>query len=492
MSKQDMDAMRLRASANRRALLRSGVGLGAVAFADCFLGGALSAPSSPTRTNVPGLNLGALGTGQFPARAKRVVFIHMVGAVSQVDTFDFKPELIKRHGEEIPPSVKDNGQRISAMSNGQTLFPLLKPLWPYKRYGQSGTWASDIVQHIAAISDDLTFIHTMNTPHVNHDPAALFLQTGFQLVGRPSAGAWVHYALGTDNANLPAYVVLKSQGTATTTVNPAMWGAGFLPSDYQGVEFRPASEPVLYVENPQGITRERRREQVDVIGELAREQYDQTGDPEILSKINQYEMSYRMQQSVPEIADISDEPEYVLSMYGPRVHKPTFARNALLTRRLLERGVKFVELIHVGWDHHRSIFQNHPIDCQAVDQPTAALVSDLKQRGLLEDTLVIFGGEFGRTAYGQGDGINDKTGRDHHGACFTFWLAGGGAKAGYHHGQTDEFSYNVVRDPVSVHDLHATMLYLLGIEHKQLIHTYQGRDFRLTDVSGQVVKEVIS
>jgi hypothetical protein len=492
MSKQNLDAMLLRANANRRALLRSGVGLGAVALADCFSGGALSAPSSPTRTNVPGLNLGALGAGQFPARAKRVVFIHMVGAVSQVDTFDFKPELIKRHGEEIPPSVKDNGQRISAMSNGQTFFPLLKPLWPYKQYGQSGTWASDIVQHIAAISDDLTFIHTMNTPHVNHDPAALFLQTGFQLVGRPSAGAWVHYALGTDNANLPAYVVLKSQGTNTTTVNPAMWGAGFLPSDYQGVEFRPSSQPVLYVDNPQGITIERRREQVDVIGELAREQYDQTGDPEILSKINQYEMSYRMQQSVPEIADISDEPEYVLSMYGPRVHKPTFARNALLTRRLLERGVKFVELIHVGWDHHRGIFQNHPIDCQAVDQPTAALVSDLKQRGLLEDTLVIFGGEFGRTAYGQGDGINDKTGRDHHGACFTFWLAGGGAKAGYHHGLTDEFSYNVVRDPVSVHDLHATMLYLLGIDHKQLNYTYQGRDFRLTDVAGQVIKEVIS
>jgi Protein of unknown function (DUF1501) len=492
MSRHDIDAKTILRNANRRALLCSGLGLGAVALANCFsertLGFAL-----PKRTDTPGIDLGALGTGQFPARAKRVVFIHMLGAVSQVDTFDFKPELVKRHGEEIPPSVKANGQRISAMSNGQTSYPLLKPLWPYKRYGQSGTWASDLMQHIGAISDDITFIHTMNTPHVNHDPAAVFLQTGFQLNGRPSAGAWVNYALGADNANLPAFVVMKSQGTGGIGVNPAMWGPGFLPSHHQGVELRPGSQPVLYVDSPEGLSRERRREEVDVISELAHQQYYQSGDPEILSKISQYEMAYRMQRSVPEIADISDEPDHVLSMYGPAVNKTgSFARNALLARRLLERGVKFVELIHEGWDHHRRIFDFHPIDCKAVDQPSAALVTDLKQRGLLEDTLVMFGGEFGRTSYGQGDGINDRTGRDHHGACFNFWLAGGGVRKGYHHGVTDEFSYNVVMNPVTVHDLHATMLYLLGIDHKQLVYNYQGRDFRLTDVAGAVVREVIA
>jgi Protein of unknown function (DUF1501) len=493
MSERNMYPRLLRANANRRTLLRSGVGLGAVALADCILGGALSSPSPPRRASASGPDLGAIGTGHFPARAKRVVSIHMLGAVSQVDTFDYKPELIKRHGEEIPSSVKDNGQRISTMSNGQTSYPILKPLWPYKRYGQSGTWASDLVKHIGSISDDLTFIHTMNTPHVNHDPAAVFLQTGFQLNGRPSAGAWINYALGTDNANLPAFVVMKSQGTDPSGPNSAMWGSGFLPSHHQGVEFRPGSQPVLYVDSPEGITRKRRREQIDIIGELARAQYDQTGDSEILSRISQYEMSYRMQQSVPEIADISDETDYVLSMYGPAVHEPgSFAHNALLTRRLLERGVKFVELIHIGWDHHRRIFQNHPYDCRAIDQPSAALVTDLKQRGLLEDTLVIFGAEFGRTSYGQGDGINDRTGRDHHGACFTFWLAGGGVKEGYHHGLTDDFSYNVVKYPVTVHDLHATMLYLLGIDHKQLIYSHQGRDFRLTDVAGEVISAVIA
>jgi hypothetical protein len=493
MSEQNMDPRLLRANANRRTLLRSGVGLGAVALADCIFGGALSSPSPSRRASASGPDLGAIGTGHFPARAKRVVSIHMLGAVSQVDTFDYKPELIKRHGEEIPSSIKDNGQPISAMSNGQPSFPILKPLWPYKRYGQSGTLASDLMQNIGSISDDLTFIHTMTTPHVNHDHAQVFLHTGLQLNGRPSAGAWINYALGTDNANLPAFVILKSQGTDFAGPNSAVWGSGFLPSQHQGVAFRSGPQPVLYVGSPQGVGRARRREQVDVINELAHEQYDLTGDPEILSKISQYEMSYRMQRSVPEIADISDEPDYVLSMYGPAVHEPnSFARNALLARRLVERNVKFIELIHVGWDHHRQIFRNHPVDCKAVDQASAALVKDLKQRGLLEDTLVMFGGEFGRTPYGQGAGINDQTGRDHHGSCFTFWLAGGGVKEGYHHGLTDEFGYNILKDPVTVHDLHATMLYLLGIDHKKLIYTYQGRDLRLTDVDGNVVKEVIA
>jgi hypothetical protein len=492
MSKKiEIDPQEL-ANFSRRSILGTGMGLGAIAAAELLGGGASKAAASGASPGNSGPDMGKLTTGQFPARAKRVIDIHMKGAVSQVDTFDYKPEVIKRNGQEIPPSVKGHG-KISAMSNAQSSFPVMAPIAPYKQYGQSGRWVSDLFPHVGAISDDLTFIHSIWTPQVNHDPADVLMHTGFQLAGRPSGGAWVNYALGTDNSNLPAFVVMKSQfQSAGVGATQATWSAGFLPSNHQGVEFRSGNEPVLYVANPDGVSRQERRGQMDVIDQLSQYQYQTTGDPEILSKIAQYEMAYRMQDSVPEVTDLSDEPEYVLNMYGPQVHVPgTFARNCLLTRRLIERGVKYVNLIQVGWDHHNGIARRHPSDCWAVDQPSAALVQDLKQRGLLDDTLVTFKGEFGRTVYAQG-GINPNCGRDHHGGNFTMWMAGGGTKPGIGYGKSDDFSYNVAENPVEVHDLNATMLYLLGIDHKQLTFHYQGRDFRLTDTAGKVVQGVLA
>jgi Protein of unknown function (DUF1501) len=476
------------ANLTRRAVLSSSMGLGIVAAAK-LLGGARSLAKEATSA---GPNLGKLTTGHFPARAKRVIDIHMKGSVSQVDTFDYKPEVIKRHGEEIPPSVKGNA-KISSMSNGQTTFPLMGPLAPFRQYGKSGRWVSDLMPHIGSIADNLTFIHSVWTPQVNHDPADIFMHTGFQLAGRPSAGAWVNYALGSDNANLPAYVVMKSQYQGSGVgATQACWSAGFLPSNHQGVEFRSANEPVLFVGNPDGMSRKGRRGQLDFIDQLSQFQYQMSGDPEILSKIAQYEMAFRMQESVPEVTDLRDEPEYILNMYGPQVREPgTFARNCLLARRLIERGVKYVHLVQVGWDHHSNIARLHPPDCWAVDQPSAALVKDLKQRGLLDDTLVTWKGEFGRTVFAQG-GISPNAGRDHHAGNFTMWMAGGGTKPGIAYGKTDDFSYNIVEDPVEVHDLNATMLYLLGIDHKQLTFHYQGRDFRLTDTGGNVIHGILA
>ena len=476
----------------RRSLLGSSLGLGTLAAAELLGAGKLGAKGAVGPAVGGGPDKGTLGTGQFPARAKRVIDIHMKGSVSQVDSFDYKPEAIKRHGEEIPPSVKGSG-KVSAMSNAQSTFPIYAPIAPFKQYGQSGRWVSDLFPFTGAIADDLTFIHTIWNPQVNHDPADILMHTGFQLAGRPSAGAWVNYALGTDNANLPSYVVLRSQfQSAGVGATQAVWSAGFLPSNHQGVEFRSGASPVLYVDNPDGLDRQDRRSQMDVIDELSRHQYQTTGDPEVLSKIAQYEMAYRMQDSVPDVTDISDEPDYILNMYGPQVYQAgTFARNCLLTRRLIERGVKYVNLIQVGWDHHNGIARRHPPDCWAVDQPSAALVTDLKQRGLLDDTLVTWKGEFGRTVYAQG-GINPNCGRDHHGGNFTMWMAGGGTKPGIAYGKTDDFSYNIVENPMEIHDLNATMLYLLGIDHKQLTYHYQGRDFRLTDTAGQVVHGLIA
>jgi hypothetical protein len=477
------------AALTRRSFLQRGVGLGLVAAGSLMGAGAL-AQSTASGTRV---NKGHLNSGHYPARARRVISIQMCGAVSQVDSFDYKPQLIKMHGQEIPPSVKSKGGRISAMSNAQSAFPLVKPLRPFRQYGESGRWVSDLFPCIGRVVDDIAFIHSMKTEHVNHDPASMFLHTGFQLSGRPSAGAWVNYALGTDNANVPSFIVMKSQHQSSGTgTNSGAWGSGFLPSHYQGVEFRAGAEPVPYIGSPEGVNREQRRAQLDVIDALAKVQYGVSGDPEILSKATQYEMAYRMQDSIPNIADISGEPKYILDMYGPEVHKPgTFARNCLLTRRLVEQGVKFVQLIQVGWDHHARIAERHPPDCMAVDQPSAALIADLKQRGLLEDTLVIWGGEFGRTSYAQGS-LSETMGRDHHGGCFTYLLAGGGVRGGVSYGETDEFSYNIVKDPVTIHDLHATMLYLLGVDHERLTYHYQGRDFRLTDVSGRVVKGILA
>ena len=482
------------ANFTRRSILGTSMGLGAVAAAELLGGGRSLAAGTggPSIGGDAGPDLGKLATGQFAPKAKRVIDIHMKGAVSQVDTFDYKPEVIKRNGQEIPASVKGTA-KVSAMSNAQSSFPVMAPIAPFKQYGQSGRWVSDLFPHVGAISDDLCFVHSIWTPQVNHDPADILLHTGFQLAGRPSGGAWVNYALGTDNSNLPAFIVMRSQfQSAGVGATQATWSSGFLPSNHQGVEFRSGNEPVLYVANPDGLDRGERRNQMDLIDQLSNYQYQSTGDPEILSKIASYEMAYRMQDSVPEVTDLSDEPQYILDMYGPQVHQPgTFARNCLLTRRLIERGVKYINLIQVGWDHHNGIARRHPGDCWAVDQASAALVTDLKQRGLLDDTLVTFKGEFGRTVYAQG-GINPNSGRDHHGGNFTMWMAGGGVKAGSAYGKTDDFSYNVVENPVEVHDLNATMLYLLGIDHLQLTYHYLGRDYRLTDTAGKVVKGVIA
>jgi len=493
MSKKiEIDPQEL-ANFSRRSILGTSLGLGAIAAAELLGGGkSLAAGAGGAPGGNAGPDMGKLTTGQFPARAKRVIDIHMKGAVSQVDTFDYKPEVIKRNGQEIPPSVKGHG-KISAMSNAQSSFPVMAPIAPYKQYGQCGRFVSDLFPHTGAIADDLCFIHSIWTPQVNHDPADILLHTGFQLPGRPSGGAWVNYALGTDNSNLPAFIVMRSQfQSAGVGATQATWSAGFLPSQHQGVEFRSGNEPVLYVANPDGMDRQERRSQMDLIDQLSNYQYQTTGDPEVLSKISSYEMAYRMQDSVPEVTDLSDEPQYILDMYGPQVHQPgTFARNCLLTRRLIERGVKYINLIQVGWDHHNGIARRHPGDCWAVDQPSAALVTDLKQRGLLDDTLVTFKGEFGRTVYAQG-GINPNCGRDHHGGNFTMWMAGGGSKAGYAYGKSDDFSYNVAENPMEVHDLNATMLYLLGIDHLQLIYHYLGRDYRLTDTAGKIVKDIVA
>jgi hypothetical protein len=475
---------------SRRLMLGAGLGLGAAAFGQLLTGhSALASVGKGLVTNGGAeSNLGVFGGPQLPAKAKRVVSIHLAGAMSQVDTFDYKPALAKWQGQEIPASIK-GGAPISDMSRAQSSFPVLASRFAFKQYGQNGTWASELVPHMGSIADDLTFIHTVHTPHVNHDPASIFMHTGFQLAGRPAEGAWVNYAIGSDNPNLPSFMVMRS-GRGDPDV--AWWSSGFLPSHLQGVELQSGKDPVLYVSNPNGLERGDREGELRFIDALDRSQYAVSGDPEVMSKLKQYEMVGRMQLAVPEATDINSEPESVLALYGPDVRTPgSFARNCLLARRMIERGVKFVQLVDSGWDHHSNINTLLPVECKRVDQAAAALVTDLKRRGLLEDTLVSFGSEFGRTSFAQGS-IDEHAGRDHHGGNCVFWLAGGGTKAGTHYGETDDFSYNPTSKPVSFHDLHATMLYLLGFDHTKLTYQLQGRDFRLTDVEGEVVKGILA
>jgi hypothetical protein len=455
----------------RRVFMKGGVSLGALALAELMRGQVLKKLD-------------------YAPRAKRVIRITQIGALSQVDSFEYKPMLEKMHGEELPPSVRGKG-RLSTMSAAQVSFPLVKPMRPFKQYGGSGAWVSELFPYTAKIVDDLCFIKTVRTDHVNHDPAAKFMHTGFQLAGRPPEGAWVNYAIGSENQNLPAFVALTSGTFSGVSHDASNWGSGFLPSQYQGVPFRAGKDPVLYVSNPNGVDLKDRRAMLDVVAKIAEAQHRDSGDPEIPAKISQYEMAYRMMTSVPEVADIGNEPDSVLDMYGPNVRKPgSFARNCLLARRLAERDVRFISVMHVGWDHHTNILQRHPPDCLDVDQPSAALVMDLKQRGLLKDTLVMWGSEFGRTSFAQGK-IDTNVGRDHHGNNFVWWLAGGGVKPGFSYGETDDFSYNTVSNPVEIHDMHATMLNILGIDHEKLTYRSQGRDFRLTDVSGRVVNDIL-
>jgi len=393
---------------------------------------------------------------------------------------------------ELPDSVRQ-GQRITTMTSGQKNFPVAPSIFKFAQHGQSGAWISELLPHTAKIVDDLCIIRSMQTEAINHDPAVTFVQTGSQLAGRPSMGAWVAYGLGSLNQDLPSFVVLLSRGRTDQPLYDRLWGSGFLPTRYQGVKLRGGKEPVLYLANPSGCSTALRRRQLDDLGELNGLHHEQTGDPEILTRIAQYELAYRMQSSVPELTDLSGEPQSVIDLYGPDVQKPgSYAANCLLARRLAERGVRFIQLYHMGWDQHGDLPNQIRSQCRDTDQASAALITDLKQRGLLEDTLVVWGGEFGRTIYSQGALTATDYGRDHHPRCFTIWMAGGGVKPGLVVGETDDFSYNIVRDPVEVYDLNATILHQLGVDHTRLTYKFQGRDFRLTDVHGKVLKDILA
>ena len=455
---------------------------------------------SQAGVNVGGMALAALmndanAVTHIAPKAKRVIYLFMHGGPSQLDLFDHKPGLKKLHGQELPASVRGD-QRLTGMTSGQKALPITSSLFDFAQHGQSGAWVSELLPHTAKMVDELCFIRSMHTEAINHDPAVTFLQTGHQQPGRPSFGAWLSYGLGSANRSLPAFVVLTSRGSAARPADPLyarLWGSGFLPSNHQGVAFRSAGDPVLYLSNPAGVDAETRRDQLDVIGALNRRQLDQRHDPEIATRIAQYEMAFRMQSSVPELTAIKNESAATLAAYGPQSRQPgTFAANCLLARRMAEQGVRFIQLYHRGWDQHYNLPSDLRLQCRDVDQPAAALIADLKQRGMLDDTLVVWGGEFGRTTYSQGKLEATNHGRDHHGRCFTMWLAGGGIKPGTVHGETDDFCFNVVRDPVHVHDLNATLLHQLGIDHTKLTYRFQGRDYRLTDVHGSVVRGVIA
>jgi hypothetical protein len=435
---------------------------------------------------------GALpGLPHFAPKAKRVIYLFQSGAPSQMELFDHKPKLTSLRATELPESIRQ-GQRLTGMTATQTSFPVAPSLFQFAQHGKSGAWVSELMPHTAKIVDELCFIKSMNTDAINHDPAITFFQTGFQLAGRPSIGAWLSYGLGSENKDLPAFVVMVSTGISDQPLYDRLWGSGFLPTRYQGVKLRSGGDPVLYLSNPEGIDDGARRRFVEDLGKVNQLSLEEFGDPEIATRIAQYEMAYRMQSSVPDLTDLSKEPERVFEMYGPDSRKPgTFAANCLLARRLTERGVRFIQLFHRGWDQHVKLPKNIAMQCRDTDQPSAALILDLKERGLLDDTLVVWGGEFGRTVYSQGKLTADDYGRDHHPRCFTIWMAGGGVKPGISYGETDDYCYNIAQDPVHVHDLHATILHCLGIDHTKLTFKFQGRHFRLTDVHGNVVNKVL-
>ena len=429
------------------------------------------------------------------AKAKRIIYLFQSGAPSQMDLFDWKPKLSDHRGENLPDSIRQ-GQRLTTMTSGQSKFPVAPTAFKFAQHGKSGMWFSEIMPNMSKLADDWCQIRSMHTEAINHDPAITFCQTGSQLAGRPSFGSWISYGLGSENKDLPAYVVLTSFGTGRPDDQPLydrLWGAGFLPSKHQGVKFRNRGDAVLYLSNPPGLDQQMRRKTLDRLGLLNQQHFEKVGDPEIQTRISQYEMAFRMQTSVPELLDTSREPEHVLEMYGPDVKKPgSYAANCLLARRLAERDVRFIQLFHMGWDHHGGLPNAIRLQCRDTDQATYALVQDLKQRGLFEDTLIVWGGEFGRTVYSQGELTAENYGRDHHPRCFTTLLAGAGIRGGTVHGETDDYCYNIVRDPVHVHDLNATIMHLLGIDHTRLTYRFQGRDFRLTDIHGELVRPILA
>ncbi|QDV39081.1 DUF1501 domain-containing protein [Tautonia plasticadhaerens] len=470
----------------RRFFSRAGLGIGTAALASLLDGEGRRAVASDSG------GLGLPGVPHLRPKATRMISLFMSGGPSQLETFDHKPLLVEMTGKDLPDSVRQ-GQRLTGMSANQASLPLAGSLFRFDRHGESGGWVSELLPHTAGVVDELCIIKSVYTEAINHDPAITFLQTGSQIAGRPSVGAWLSYGLGSENADLPAFCVLITKDKGGQPLYSRLWGSGFLPSTHQGVLFRSGSDPVLYLQNPEGISGSARKMMLDRLRELHQIRVEETLDPALDARIEQYEMAYRMQASVPEVTDLSDEPDSTFDLYGPDARTPgTFAANCLLARRLVERGVRFIQLFHQGWDHHGGLPAGIRVQCAETDQPSAALVIDLKRRGLLEDTLVTWGGEFGRTNYSQGKLTADDYGRDHHPRCFSVWMAGGGVKAGLSFGSTDEFGYNVAEDPVHVHDLHATILHLLGIDHERLTFKYQGRYFRLTDVHGRVLAPLLS
>jgi hypothetical protein len=470
---------------NRRDFFgRFALGLGGTALFGLLNRDALAAAPNPFK--------GILDQPHFAPKAKRIIYLFMSGGPSQHDLFDYKPLLNQKNGEDLPESVR-MGQRLTGMSGNQAHLPLAGSIFKFAQHGQSGAWVSELMPQTAKLVDELCFIRSMHTEHINHDPAITFFQTGHQLPGRPSMGAWLSYGLGSANENLPAFVVLVSKDRIDQPLYARLWGNGFLSSIHQGVQFRAGKDPVLFLKNPDGISSESRRKMLDRLAELHALQYEDLGDPEINSRVAQYEMAYRMQTSVPEVMDLSKEPENVFELYGKEAREPgTFAANCLLARRLAERNVRFIQLYHPGWDHHGGLPSGIRRQASDVDRACRGLITDLKQRGLLDETLVVWGGEFGRTNYSQGKLTATDYGRDHHPRCFTIWMCGGGVKRGFVYGATDDYGYNVVENPVHVHDLQATILHLLGIDHERLTYKFQGRYYRLTDVSGQVIKDVLA
>ncbi|WP_430453013.1 DUF1501 domain-containing protein [Rhodopirellula europaea] len=478
----------------RRSLFgSSAAGLGAMA-----LGKLLAAEANPNATASADQSPSSLASGlpHFAPKAKRVIYLFQSGGPSHIDLFDHKDELEQLHGTDLPDSVR-GGQRLTGMTSRQSQFPVVKPLWGGKRCGQHGTWVGNLLPHLQEITDDISIVRSMWTEAINHDPAVTYINTGSQQMGHASMGAWLSYGLGSENEDFPAYMVLLSQGSGKNPGQPLfsrLWGSGYLPSSHQGVMLRPGANPVLYLKNPNGVSRDSRRQLLDTLGRMNQMHSEATGDPETLARIEAYEMAYRMQTSVPELTDVSDEPESTFELYGEDARRPgSYAANCLLARRMAERGVRFIQLFHRGWDQHISIRNQLPHQCKDVDQASAALVQDLKRLGMLDDTLVIWGGEFGRTVYSQGQLENPSSGRDHHGRCFTTWMAGGGVKSGFDYGTTDEFSYNIVENPVHIRDLNATVLNLLGIDHERFTFKFRGLSQRLTGVEeAHVIRDLIA
>lgn len=465
----------------RTFLTNSGIGLGAAALS-AILPNTAQASESYHKIGP-----------HFAPKVKRVIYLHQSGAPSQLETFDYKPKLEAMWGQNLPESIR-GGQRLTGMSAGQSSFPLAASAFKFAQYGKSRAWISDLLPYHKQIADELCFVKSMHTEHINHDPAITFIQTGNQIGGRPSMGSWMSYGLGSENQNLPAFVVLLSRGRAgDQPLYAKLWSNGFIPSVHQGVVFRSGQDPVYYLNNPNGIDKSSRRNMLSALSKLSEDQYKQVLDPELDSRMKQYEMAYRMQSSVPETLDISKEPDSVFNMYGPDSRIPgTFAANCLLARKLAEKDVRFIQLYHQGWDQHGNLPKDIQIMAKSVDQASVALIKDLKQRGLLDDTLVVWGGEFGRTNYSQGKLTKENYGRDHHPRCFSIYMTGGGIKRGFSFGETDEFGYNITKDPVHIHDLQATIMHLMGIDHEQLIFKFQGRRYRLTDVAGKVVKPILT